>query len=135
VAATVDTVKSDVKEVTLLVRAPLRVPKIAVGPFVLTGVTALDRVTVPIPLRTLLTVTSDVFEEPAAIVRFPLVADSAKDARLIAIPVWAVSWLGVAPPFVIVTQTPGTLEPLGHVPEVVAEVRKLTGVPLVAVTT
>jgi len=87
VAATVDTVNSEVNEVTLLLRVPLRVPKVAVGPFVLTGVTALDRVTVPIQLRTLLTVTVDVFEEPAVIVRFPEVADNAKDARLIAIPV------------------------------------------------
>jgi hypothetical protein len=83
----VATVRSEVNELILLVRDPLVTLKVVVGPFVTMGVTALVKVIVPVPPRTLLTVRVDVFEEPALIVRFPLVADNAKDATLIAIPV------------------------------------------------
>jgi hypothetical protein len=62
-------------------------------------------------------------------------AEIVKVGRLMKVPVCAVSTLGAAPPLVIVTQVFGTLEPLGQLPEVVAEVRKLTGVPVVPATT
>jgi hypothetical protein len=62
-------------------------------------------------------------------------AEIVKVGWLMKVPVCAVSSLGAAPPLVIVTQVFGTLEPLGQLPEVVAEVRKLIGVPVVPATT
>jgi hypothetical protein len=135
VEAVADTVRVDVPERILLVRTILAADRVVVGLFVIAGVTALVRSIPPVPLtppKKLATVMVDVPGVVGVTVRAVVLAEIPKEARSIAIPVWAVSTLGVAPPLVIVTQTPGTLEPLGQVPAVVAEVRKLIGVLVVA---
>jgi hypothetical protein len=138
VNAVADTVRVEVPERILLVRTILAADRVVVGPFVMAGVTALVRSIPPVPLtppRTLATVMMDVPDVVGVTVRVAMLAESAKEGRSIAIPVWAVSTLGAAPPLVMVTQTPGTLEPEVQVPLVVAEVRKLTGAVVVAATT
>jgi hypothetical protein len=135
VDAVADTVRVEVPERILLVRTTNVGDRTAVGLFVIAGVTALVSSIPPVPLvppKKLVTVMVDVPAVVGVTVRVVELAESPKEGRSIAIPVWAVSTLGVAPPLVIVTQTPGTLEPLGQVPAVVAEVRKLMGALVVA---
>jgi hypothetical protein len=124
VEAVVETVNRSVNEVTLVVSDPLAVTSVAVGPLVTTGLTAGDRKTVPTPLRKLLTVTVDVADMPAVIVREEGLAERTKLLTLITVAVAAVSGVGVVPPFVIVIHRPVTLDPAPQVP-----VRNVTGVP------
>jgi hypothetical protein len=126
----VETVRIELNEATEFEREPLATLSRAVGPLVTTGVIARVRATVPVPLRNLLTVIVDGSEEPALIIRELGFAERTKVGRVMTVPVNAVSWLGLAPPLVIVIQSPGTLEPLPQTP-----VRKLTEVPVVAVAT
>jgi len=126
----VETVSIEVNELTEFERDPLATLSRAVGPLVTTGVIARVRATVPVPLRNLLTVIVDGSDDPALMVRELGFAERTKVGRVMTVPVIAVSGLGAAPPLVMVTQSPGTLEPTPQTP-----VRKLTGVPVVAAAT
>jgi hypothetical protein len=97
---------------------------------VTTGVIACVKETVPVPLRNLLTVTVDGSDDPALMVRELGFVERTKVGRVMTVPVIAISELGAAPPLVMVTQNPGTLEPMPQAP-----VRKLTGLPVVAAAT